>query len=181
MTQYSVGDLESEGAVTFELGFGAPLIGRGFVRKRRVRRGITDDSHCLGPVYGRLYVKNDSIFAVVFFAVGRFVFDNADRVVRNSPLLVGILIRRTVLHQLQIVEMNADPEIDVNLADGIAKISEFEAGIAAGVDNNDKSTSPPHHLIQAEIFEMAAVGEIDVGSVVGGQAKRLLDHRLDGE
>ena len=78
------------------------------------------------------------------------------------------------------LEIDAHAEIDVDLAHGIAEIGESEVGIAAGVDCHDEAAAPPHHLVDPEILEMAAVGEIDPGLGVGGQPKGFLDQRLDG-
>ena len=86
---------------------------------------VTDNARSFGPVQGRFDVKDRSVAAALLFTVGRFVFNDADSVVRNvSPLLVSNRIWRTVLQQWQTVEMNANAKINVNLPHRVAEISE---------------------------------------------------------
>ena len=75
------------------------------------------------------------------------------------------------------MEGDPDAEIDVDFSHRIAEILEGEIGIAAGVDDDDEPAAPPHHLVEAEILEMAAVGQIDVAALVGGLAQRLGEQR----
>src|SRR6266404_414064 len=62
----------------------------------------------------------------------------------------------------------------------IAQISKLELPICRPVYDDDAAAAPLHHLVNAEIFKMAAVGQIDVRAAFIGQAKSFSDQRLDG-
>jgi hypothetical protein len=59
---------------------------------------------------------------------------------------------------IEVLERYPDAEIDINLAHRVAEILEREVAIATGVDDDDEPAAPPHHLVEAKILEMAAVG-----------------------
>ena len=84
------------------------------------------------------------------------------------------------LQGAQFPEGDADAEVEGHLPHGIAQVFEFEILVTAGIDDQDEAAPPADHLVQAEILEMAAVGQIDVGPVVGGLAEHLGEQRDDG-
>ena len=90
------------------------------------------------------------------------------------------LARWTVRQTAEVAERDPNAEIDIDFSHRVAEILEGEIGIAAGIDDDDQPAAPPHHFVETEIFEMTAVGQIDVGTVVVGQAERFREQRLDG-
>ena len=67
------------------------------------------------------------------------------------------------------MERDLHPKIDPGFADRIAKVSKFELWIAGRIHSHDRATTPPEHFINAEIFKMPAVAEIDEILLVVGQ------------
>ena len=61
-----------------------------------------------------------------------------------------------------VIELDWDSKIDPNLAHGLAQIGERTFRILAGIAHDNVMASPKHHLVKAEIFEMPAIGEINV-------------------
>src|SRR6185436_1802733 len=55
-----------------------------------------------------------------------------------------------------VLEVDRDPEVDADLADGIAEVTEVARGIAAGVADQDEPATAAHHLVDAEVVEVAA-------------------------
>ena len=74
-----------------------------------------------------------------------------------------------------------DAEIDPDLADGIAKVGQRAVGIAAGIADDDIAAAPPDHLIDAEIFEMTTVQQIDIGADIVRHAEEFLDDGGDSK
>src|SRR6516162_7850704 len=60
----------------------------------------------------------------------------------------------------QRVELDPHSEIDPYLSDRVTEVLEMRSRILAGVADEDEAAPPAHHLVQAQIFEVAAVGEI---------------------
>ena len=54
-------------------------------------------------------------------------------------------------------DLDIDPQVDPDLADGVAEILEGQAGVAAGIHDKDAMAPAAHHFIESEIFEMASV------------------------
>ena len=140
---------------------------------------IAHDPRGLGPMQGRFDVEDRSIAAAV--AIGRLVVDEAHGVVRDVLRLIDAGARGTVRQVLQPCEIDANPEVDVDLANSVAEIVEREVGILAGVDDHNEPTSPPYHLVEPKILEMPAVRQIDVPFVVGRQAEGFLEQGLNRE
>ena len=84
-----------------------------------------------------------------------------------------------LLERAQLAEADVDAEIDRDLAHRVAEILEGEFRIAAGIADDDAAAAAPDHLVEPEILEVPAVGEIDVVAVVRGQAEHLADERQD--
>ena len=82
------------------------------------------------------------------------------------------------LQQLRF-DLNVDPQVDPNLTDGVAQIRKRTVRVAAAVADDDIMAAPQHHLVEAQVFEMASVREIDIG--IGGirQPECLCQHRPD--
>ena len=142
---------------------------------------IADNSRRLDPVQRRLDVKDRSVAATLFFAVGRLVFDDPDRVIGN--ILPFIVLSGSSGGSSSVADRRNGCRCPdrCRSCGRIAEIAEFKVGILPGVDNDNEPASPPHHFVEPEVLEMPAVGEIDVRPVVGGQAKGFLDQRLDGD
>src|SRR6185437_8830342 len=65
------------------------------------------------------------------------------------------------LAQLNPVELDLHAEIDRDLADRIAQILQGTIRVGAGIADNDRPASPADHLIEAEVIEMASVGQVN--------------------
>jgi hypothetical protein len=162
-----VGDVQSERPVAFELRFREPLIRRRLVRKRRMRGRVASDTRAFGAMVGRLDIKKDAIFATGLASVRRFVIDGADGMVGNRDARFVANARglaphhfcgRPIAERFKTLELNPDAEIDINFSHCVAEILECEIGIFTGVDNDDEATSTAHHLVEAQVFKMAAIG-----------------------
>src|SRR5262249_35728549 len=70
-------------------------------------------------------------------------------------------------------EIDLDAEIDPDLADGVAQIRQRAVGIAAGIADHDVAAAPPDHFVEPEILEMAAIGEVNIRTLVVGEAEQL--------
>ena len=61
-----------------------------------------------------------------------------------------------------VIELDRDPEIDPNLAHGAAQVDEGTGGILARIAHDNEVAASQHHLVEAEIFEMTAIGKINI-------------------
>ncbi len=130
---------------------------------------IADNPGAFGAVIGRLDIEHVSIGALG--AVGAPVVDDADGVIRNIFSGVG----RTVAQLVQAVEDDPDAEVDIDFPHRIAEVFEGEIRVAAGIDHHNEAAAPPHHFVKPEIFEVAAIGQIDVAAFIGGLAECLIE------
>jgi len=65
------------------------------------------------------------------------------------------------------------PKVDLHLADEVAELGEIAMGIGARIAHDDEAATPPHHLVDSQILEMAAVGKIDVAAEIVGRTSEL--------
>ena len=171
--QQLVGDLKSQRPVAFELRLAEELIARALVREIRIGGGIASNADVLDAVIGGLDVQQEAVFPA---AVRIRVVDRSDRVIRRvGPLLAG-RPRRQLFH---VLERDPHAKIEGDLADGVAEIVELELRIATGIAHDDQAAAPPHHLVDAEVLEVTAVGQIDVLVRVGRQSEHLGQKRPD--
>ena len=52
-------------------------------------------------------------------------------------------------------------EIDLDLANRIAQIFKLKIAIRIGVDHDDGAAAPQYHLVQPQILEVTAIGELN--------------------
>ena len=87
--------------------------------------------------------------AVLEFGIDRRIPDRADgetrRLARSDMEAGG--------------KVDVDAEIDADLPDGVRQIAERVAAVASGVAQDDVAAAAQHHLVQAQVLEVAAVGE----------------------
>src|SRR5207247_2205111 len=68
-----------------------------------------------------------------------------------------------------------------NRSDGAGEILVLGVLVAASVDDDDPTTSPDHHLVETEVVEMAAVGEVHVRRPLARPAQQLTEDRRERE
>ena len=78
-------------------------------------------------------------------------------------------------------EVDVDAEVDADLPDGVRQIGEGIAAVAAGVAEDDIAAAAEHHLVQAQVLEVTAVGQEHVRIGEGGPGEQFVDERLDAE
>ncbi len=89
---------------------------------------------------------------------------------KRSPGAGGTLARL----DFELIEIDADAEVDVDLAYRVAQVLEAALGVATGVAHHDETTTAADHLVQAEILEVAAVGQVDPVTGIGRVAGEFL-------
>src|SRR6476646_1809055 len=82
------------------------------------------------------------------------------------------------LERRQSPEADWNSQIDLNFTNRVAKILKGEFRIAACIAHNDEPATAAHHLVDAEIFEMTAVGEVDILLVLASQAEQFGHERF---
>ena len=87
------------------------------------------------------------------------------------------------------VEQRAEVDIDIYakivaaLADRVAQASEREVVVLLGIAEEDEPAFAAHELVDSHVFEVSAVGKVDVVAFGGCHAKKLVhkvqqpDHR----
>src|SRR6516162_1306444 len=167
-------DVSPERAVGLELRLAEPLVGGALVRKARVIGGVTAHAYPLGrAVVGRLDVQQPA--GARGGRPGR-ALRVGDR--REAKTRAGH--RRAVPRlEFEVKEVDADAEIDVALAHRVAELLEFHVGVATRIDHDDAAATAPHHLIEPEVVEVAAIGEVDPAALVGRRTRELLQSWRD--
>src|SRR5260370_27993800 len=69
---------------------------------------------------------------------------------------------------LELSEIDADTEVDIDLAYGITEIFELAIRIPARIDHHHESAHPPHHLVQPEVVEVAAARPVNPSTAAPG-------------
>ena len=73
------------------------------------------------------------------------------------------------------VDLDVDAEVGAALLDGVAEILERERAVLPGVARDDEAAAAADQLVDAEVLEVPAVGEIDPRVAVGGHAEQLVE------
>src|SRR5262249_26056753 len=126
----------------------------------------------LRAMIARLDVEDHAWLAV---AVGGWIIDLADGVigVTRSDIALGA----TRLQIRQGAETDRHTQVDLDLAHRVTQVLEGKAGVAAGIADNNQTAAAAHHLVDAEVLEMAAVGQVDVLLVLARHAQELGQER----
>jgi len=152
--QHLLSDMFAEAAVGLELGFVEELVRGRFVGKGGVTRGVVLDVRRLVPGQRGFEIDQGAGGGVGIHFV---VANHADGVVATAGLGVGGPL------DLVEIQFDVDSQIDADLPDGVAEIFKVELRVTPGIHHEDAVTAAQDHFVQAEIFEMPAVGEVDVG------------------
>ena len=164
--------VEAQAAVAFELGLIEPLVAGGLVRKRGVLGRVIQ--HVLGLIAGERRLDVDQVSILRAWPVHRAIGDPA------AGAMLGF--RRDLFrHGDAVGEFNRDAQVDANLSSGVAQVVEVEGRVRRSIHHDDGGASPQHHLVEAQILKMTAVGEVHPRILVAGQPKRLVDERPDGK
>src|SRR3984893_5810112 len=163
-------DMAAEGAITFHLRFAEPLVGCAFMRKCLVQRSIGADVGRLAAVIPGLHIDQRTLFRPLL------------RVAYPSQCAIGAIDRRLLPWcHVDAIEFDANAEVDPYLPHRIAEILERAGGVGARVADQNEVAPPPDHLGEAEIFEMPAVGKINVAARISCSPRELVEHRSDAE
>src|SRR5687768_5809314 len=135
-----------EFAIAVELHLAVELVGRGLVRKFRVGAPVAIDIGAQVPAQQRLEIED---FAVT--AVG----------VAHAAYQVRLRAQSVVTGQRVCADLDAGAEIRARALHGLAKIGERGIRIRPGITDDDVPAAPAQQLVQTEIFEMPAVGEMN--------------------
>jgi len=148
--------IEAQAAVAFELRFVEPLVGGGFVREGgifpAVGQDIGGDAACDSGFYVEQFARRRS--DLVAGTVLRIV-DGAED---------GVALGQTVVCQdkRSWVDGDFDAEIAAAFSNGVSQVTEGHTLVGVRVGGNDVGAAAAHQFVDAEIFEVAAVGDINV-------------------
>src|SRR5215469_3761444 len=78
-------------------------------------------------------------------------------------------------------EADGDAQVDPCFPDRVAQIFELVIRIATRITDDNVSAAPADHLVDAEIFEMTAIRQIDVPAGVSRQPEHFIDDRDETE
>ena len=157
--------MEPEGAVALELRLVEPLIRGRLMREQRPSPPVGEDVNRLIARDRRLDVHEQAVLGLP--PVDRRVLNRGDRIVPGGA------VRCRFTDADAAVEHDGDPHVDADLADGVRQIVKRERGVATGIDHENVATAAQHHLIQAEVLEVAAVRQVHVRAVVGCAAEHF--------
>ena len=149
-----------EPPIALELRLREELIGRRFVRKGYALGRVVQDvrGHARAP--RRLDVQN-----------------RADLPLRiaNRPHCArrAVVAQRVGRGDLSNVEVDLHAQVRAALANRVAEILESVAGVGAGIARDDVAATPAHELVDAEVLEVPAVGEIHVAARFVGEPEDL--------
>src|SRR3954447_11444848 len=168
--------VKAQRAIGFELLLGEQLIGSGLVRIARKAALVIDDIVVLIAGDGRFYIEQDAllILRIDDFAHGA-VRTVRGGMRRQTPALRDLFrcSARSVTN-LGPWEGDQDSEIDTRVALQGNERAERHFRISLGIDGDDQLASSAQQLIDTEILDMAAVGEIDRVGILPHQTKQFL-------
>src|SRR5271169_433771 len=152
-------DVMAEGSVGFELRLVEPLIGGRLVRKIWVQPLVGDElGRALVAAHRRLDVEDVAGRGRLARIAVADILDRPEREIRQ--------LRRAGtpgrLEQRGYRKPDARAEIEPDLAGCVAEILVPATEILGAVADDDPAATAANHLVKPEVFEMAAVGEIDV-------------------
>ena len=137
-----------EPAVVFELILGKELVRGSFVGKRWVGFAVLGDGYILIAHNARLQVDEPATAAVA-------VVNSADGAV-GKAVAIGLFANGGY------VDVNLCAEIGIANADEVTETAELEVGVAFSVRGNDDADAAADQFVNAEVFEMATVGNVEV-------------------
>src|ERR1044072_4048115 len=163
--------VEAEHSVALELRLVEELVGRRLVREVLVAlRGVEHVAR-LVAVDGGLDVDELAGFAARV-AVHPFVVYVCDGAVSARLLLKACGARGDVG---LLLEPDVYAEVYANLPHRAAEVVVRARGVCRAVHDEDVTAAPQDHLVEAEVLEVAAVGEEHVRVAVVGHPERLVD------
>src|SRR5262249_47354707 len=154
------GDLNAEAPVRFPLGFFVELVAGALVRKRAVSRLVLENVRWLAARQSGLDVHENALVVPV-------VVDGSHH---------GVLTGEAGWARLEHVEVNVDLDAKVfaDVPGCAAKVVESHIGVRGAVGHDDVSTVAPHQFVEAEVVEVCAVREMNLGTSRATQAEHLL-------
>jgi len=133
------------------------------MRKSRVAGAVLRDAD--------VFVAGDGSFEVDEVAdIAGAVLDEADGAVGEA---VAVLLLADGAH----VEVDDGSEVGFAETDYFAEAAEVEVGVAFGVRGDDESAAAANELVDAQVFEVAAIADVDIAAVVVGFAEELEEER----
>src|SRR5713226_1990541 len=86
----------------------------------------------------------------------------------------------TLLQFFDPLKPNWNAKINRDLPYRVSEIFEGKAWVIGCINNDNEATTSSHHLIKAQILEVASIREIDIFSIVRGHSECLFQQRQDG-
>ena len=68
---------------------------------------------------------------------------------------------------------DGNAEIRAAFPNRVTQVAESVIGIRIRIAGDNQAAAPPHELINAQVFEVAAVGKIDIPAFVARQSKQF--------
>ena len=159
-------DVKPQPAITLELGFRKELVAGALMRKIRKSRAIFDDVGRLIAGQARLEVEDPAARPVRVTgsaspppidtgATGIFL-----RIGDRSDHTVGLAESAVDTDRVGI-DVDLDAEVGAAFANRSAERSEREFGVLLRVADDDVPAAPAHQLVESEVVEVPAVGQVD--------------------
>ena len=128
--------------------------------------GVLLDVGWLIPGHGSADVNQDSWGGVAVKVAITYLTDDHMRARQVFRFFQG---------QRSGVKHDADAQINPRQPDQVAEIVAGGVGILGRVDGHDIATAAAEQFIDAEVLEVAAIGDVDVITVAGRPAKEFVD------
>ena len=162
--------VEAQRAVALELRLVEELVARGLMGKGRVLGRVAEDIGRLVAGERRLDVEQRprrERRAVGVARVEAVVPDGANRAVAFAAAGDG--------RQLAQIDLDVHAEVGAAPLDGVAEVLEGDVAVLPGIAGDDEPAAAPHQFVEAQVLEVAAVGEIHPLLVVGRHAEQLVE------
>src|SRR5512138_1735692 len=166
LTDHSRHDLQTELAIAVELQFAIELIRRRFIRKCGVRAPVRIDVGAQVANDPRLHVQDLAYTAI---SVGD---------VAEQMCAIGNRICTRVSEPIW-TDVDVGTEIRARSLNRLTEVAEAARRIRARIAYDDEATSPPYQLVDAEVLEVTAIGQMNLGfRFRQATAKHLTQHQL---
>ena len=159
--------MAAEFAIAFELIFREELVGSGFVGEGRMGGAVLGNADVFVAGDGGLEIDEVAGTAIA-------VLDAADGAVGEAVLIALLLDGLNV-------ELDNGSEVSGTDTDEIAEAAEFEVFVAFGIAGDDDFAAAADEFVDAEIFEVAAVGDVEEEAGFVGESEEFAGQVVEAE